>query len=51
MVRNANADRYRADVDVAIIDVPAFLLAVVRSAAGEVGHVPSERQICRAKSR
>jgi hypothetical protein len=38
MVRNADADRYRADVYVSVIGVPAFLSVIFRSAAGEGGH-------------
>jgi hypothetical protein len=37
MMRNAGADRDRADLDVSVIDVPAVLaLGIV--AAGEFGH-------------
>jgi hypothetical protein len=40
VVRNADADRYRADVHVSVIDVPAFLSVIFRSAAGEGVHAP-----------
>jgi hypothetical protein len=39
-MRNAGADRDRAGVHVAAIDVPAFLSGVSRLAAGEGEHVP-----------
>jgi len=42
MVRNADADCYRADVHVAIIDVPA-VLAFEIAAAGEGGHALLKR--------
>jgi hypothetical protein len=35
---NAGAKRDRAGVDIAPIDVPAFLAGFGRSAAGELGH-------------
>jgi hypothetical protein len=38
--RNADALGDRADADVAIIDVPAFVLGFLISAAGEGGHAP-----------
>ena len=34
----ARADRDRSDVDIAVVNVPAFLAGVSRSAAGELGH-------------
>jgi hypothetical protein len=40
IVRNAGADLDRAGVNVAPIDVPAFLRGIVRSAAGEFWHAP-----------
>ena len=36
----AGADRDRASVDIAVVDVPAFLGGISRSAAGELGHTP-----------
>src|SRR5713226_6892841 len=36
----AGADRDRAGVDIAVVDVPAFLAGFGRSAAGEGGHTP-----------
>jgi hypothetical protein len=39
----AGADRDRAGVDIAVIDVPAFLGGVSRSATGEIGHGPLKR--------
>jgi hypothetical protein len=39
MVRDADADRYRADMHVAEIDVPAVLAFRV-AATGEGGHAP-----------
>ena len=42
-MRNASADRNRADVHVAIVDVPAFLAGIGRSAAGQDGHAPLKR--------
>jgi hypothetical protein len=44
MLRNADVDRYRADVHVAVIDVPAFLSVIFGSAAGEGGLPPSKRR-------
>jgi len=38
----AGADRDRAGVDIAVVDMPAFLAGVSRSAAGEGGHVASK---------
>jgi hypothetical protein len=43
IMRNAGSDRDRADLLVAVIDVPAFLAGVGRSAAGEGGHAPLKR--------
>jgi hypothetical protein len=40
---NARANFDRAGVDVAPIDVPAFLRGISRSAAGEFGHAPLKR--------
>jgi hypothetical protein len=37
---NAGAYRDRADADVTVIDVPAVLGGIWRSAAGELGHGP-----------
>jgi hypothetical protein len=37
-MRDAGADRDRGDVHVAIVDVPALLAGMGRSAAGEGGH-------------
>src|SRR6266446_7117355 len=39
-VRLAGAVRNRADPHVSVVDVPAFLAGVSRSAAGERGHAP-----------
>jgi hypothetical protein len=39
----AGADRDRAGVDIAVIDVPAFLADFRISAAGEFGHTPLKR--------
>jgi hypothetical protein len=36
--RHAGADRDRADADVAIVDVPAFVGGIGRAAAGELRH-------------
>jgi hypothetical protein len=36
--RNAGAERDRSDVDVAVVDVPAFFAGIRGSAAGEGGH-------------
>jgi hypothetical protein len=44
MVRNADADRYRADVHVAVIDVPAIGTLGV-AAAGEGGHAPHQSAV------
>jgi hypothetical protein len=38
----AGADRDRAGVDVAVVDVPAFLAGISRSAAGEFGQCAIE---------
>jgi hypothetical protein len=43
MVRNAGADLDRAGVDVAPIDVPAFLRRIGIAAAGEGGHAALKR--------
>jgi len=40
---DAAADRDRAGVDIAVVNVPAFLAGVSRSAAGELGHAPLKR--------
>jgi hypothetical protein len=40
----ADALNDRAGVNVAVIDVPAFLAVLWRSAAGEGGHVPLKRE-------
>src|ERR1700736_6068246 len=45
VMRNAGADRDRADVDIAIVDMPAFLAGIRRSAAGERGHAPLKRNL------
>jgi hypothetical protein len=42
-VRDAGAERERADVHVAVVDVPAFLAGVMVAAAGEGGHTPLKR--------
>src|SRR6266853_2186954 len=39
----AGPDRDRAGVDIAVVDVPAFLAGVSRSAAAEFGHAPLKR--------
>jgi hypothetical protein len=44
IIRIAAADRDRADAHVTIVDVPAFLAGVSRSAAGEFGHAPLKRE-------
>jgi hypothetical protein len=43
----AGADRDRAGVDIAVIDVPAFLAGFGRSAAGELGHAALKRGLSR----
>lgn len=43
IVRVADALNDRADVDIAIVDVPAFLAGIGRSAAGEFGHASRMR--------
>jgi hypothetical protein len=45
IMRNADADRDRADLNVAIVDVPAFLAGMGRSAAGEGGHALLKRDL------
>jgi hypothetical protein len=40
VMRDAGADRDRAGLHVAVIDVPALLAGVSRSAAGKSGHAP-----------
>jgi hypothetical protein len=40
VVRNAHADRDRADLHIAVKNMPAFLGGIRRSAAGELGHAP-----------
>jgi hypothetical protein len=45
IMRDAAADRDRAGVHVTIVDVPAFLTGIGRSAAGEFGHSPSNCRI------
>ena len=40
IMRDAGADRNRADLHVSVIDVPAFLASIFRSAAGKGGHAP-----------
>src|ERR1700687_149681 len=40
LIEDANADGHRADVHIAVIDVPAFLSAVSRSAAAKFRHTP-----------
>jgi hypothetical protein len=40
-VRVAAADRDRPNAHIPVIDVPAFLAGIGRSAAGEFGHPPS----------
>jgi hypothetical protein len=42
MMRNAGAERDRADADVTIKDVPAFVGSFQIAAAGEFGHGPIE---------
>jgi hypothetical protein len=42
VIRTAAADRDRAGVDIAVVDVPAFLAGISRSAAGQCGHGPIE---------
>ena len=49
-VRDAGALNDHSDTDARIMDVPAVGL-MVDALAGEAGHAPSKRQICRAKSR
>jgi hypothetical protein len=44
LIRIAAADRDRADAHVTIVDVPAFLAGISRSAAGEFGHAPLKRE-------
>jgi hypothetical protein len=39
-LRIADADRYRADVHISVVDVPAILSVIFGSAAGEGGHAP-----------
>ena len=39
----ASADRDRAGVNIAVVDVPAFLAGISRSTAGELGHAASKR--------
>jgi hypothetical protein len=41
--RSAGAERDRADMDIAVVDVPAFLAGVSRSATGELGHAALKR--------
>jgi hypothetical protein len=36
-MRVAGADRDRTGVDIAVVDVPAFLAGISRSTAGELG--------------
>ena len=43
VMRDAGADRNRAGLYVAIVDVPAFLAGIRGSAAGESGHAPLKR--------
>jgi hypothetical protein len=38
IVRDAGANRYRSDVQVTVIDVPAFVAGVGGTAAGELAH-------------
>jgi len=45
IVRIARADRDRAGVDIAVVDVPAFLAGVSRSATGEGGHSLLKRDL------
>jgi hypothetical protein len=40
----AAADRDRADAHVTVVDVPAFLAGIGRSAAGEFGHAALKRE-------
>jgi hypothetical protein len=40
MMRNASAERDRADAHVTEVDMPTFLAGVGRVAAGEGGHAP-----------
>ena len=42
-MRDAGSDRDRPDVHVTIVDVPAFLAGIGRSAAGEFGHASRMR--------
>ena len=39
----AGADRDRACVDIAVVDVPEFLAGVRTTAAGELGHAALKR--------
>src|SRR6266849_8148174 len=43
----ARADRDRSDVDIAVVNLPAFLAGIGRSAAGKLGHVPSKLTLWR----
>jgi hypothetical protein len=43
VVRDTGSSRDRADMDVAVIDQPAFFAAVVVAAAGKGGHAPLKR--------
>jgi hypothetical protein len=47
----AGPDRDRAGVDIAVVDVPAFLAGVSRSAAAEFGHAPLKRDRGRQANR
>ena len=42
-MRVAGADRDRTGVDIAVVDVPAFLAGISRSTAGELGHAALKR--------
>jgi hypothetical protein len=45
IMRNAAAERDRADMDVAIVDVPAVVAGIGGAAAAECGHAPMIPQI------
>jgi len=47
----ARAAGDRADMDIAVIDVPAFLAVFWRSAAGECGHALLKRAVCQSANR
>jgi hypothetical protein len=43
-MRDAGADRDRADAHVTVVSVPAFLAGIGRAAAGEYGHATIKAQ-------